>query len=433
MINMRVCPIHEFISCSLDNIVTEEFKRTGNGCVAEIATKMMKESPKKYYALKEDNEKLGWNITHITDSILRFEEELKDGAIFRGENQEIIYTEEMKNGNFWLNPFIIKEDIVREENFHIRGSEFHSKCPLQILFSTLKEDIRGNTDYDIALSGSARHEIASGDCNHGKHIKRRLMRKLENSSNIRDKYLKKRRNKTRKGTIANSLGDYLDRFDISPIFYSEKTVEYVLELDKVKVDIPKNERFFNFSDMILPDKIILRGTADYIFHVANKKNSIVIWDNKRYKHRFYEKNSTKYQMLGYALGVNQFFNMNAEEFYLITEHRPGIDKQGNIGLPKFHGTIIKSNSKFIDEFHTEMLRHYLIKTELAKNPEKIEEIMNYMRNNTTKNNKNYCRTLYSGIGCILYNTCENIIENIKSNLKTNDVNSLFITPLFDNS
>ena len=400
---IRVCPIHNFIACSLDSKVTEEYKKTGEGCVAEVADRLKENDIKKYNALRKDSFTLGWKITHITESILRFEEQIRSKDIIRDTDQNpinIFKETKIENDphNSFLKPVTIAEnDLTRKDYFHVRGSEFHSKCPLQILYSTFDQKRVGEVKNIYTESGTARHLIAAGSCQHGNKL---AMKEFSEE---------KRR-----------------VLEIDPKLFSEKTVDFIWKNNWKDNNFDISDLFTRkeksyFSDIEIPNEIVLRGTADYIFTAGNDDEYIVIWDNKRYTHRFYEKTSTKFQMLGYALAFEQISNKEYEGYILISEHRPNRDDFGDVKLPMFHATFVRKNDRFIREFYRELVKHYAIKKSFIDKPELTREVYELMRTGKTRS----CSNLFGNKGCFLYNgQCEKNLEIIE---KEKDINKLFIT------
>lgn len=394
------CFKHSFLACKLplnncDNYLEKKEKNIVddlNYCGAEVADKIFNERPEEYEALQKDFFSQGWRMLRIEDSVRHLEELISSHSVIvtdsnlRSANLSSIFDE------FYFIPFDFgrPDDELRKslygKNYHIRGSEFHSKCPLQIMYSTLDVEKMGMKFVNAETkSGTTRHEIAFIDSLHGTHQTKKTLNKVE-------ELLK-------------------HRFNLATSNFTEILVEYEMSTKGLKLPekYAYKEFFPPFEDV--PEKILLRGTADAVFRPFTKikgeysidKDTLVIFDCKRYRHLVYDKNSTKFQMLAYGLAIDQKMDLGTKNFLLISEHRNLDDYEGNQELPRYNFTFIRKNDSFMEKFRQKMLQHYTYKRHLLENPELIGDFFFFQREENKRSingeENSICYNLYSGTKC----------------------------------
>lgn len=394
------CFKHSFLACKLPLKHCETYKKRDkhyvdadvNYCGAEIADKILHEKPEAYDFLKKDFFKQGWRMLRIEDTVRHLEELISSRSV-------IVIDSQLRSSNllnifdeFYFYPFDLgpAEGELRKslfgKEYHIRGSEFHNKCPLQILYSTLDVNKTGMEFSNAETkSGKARHEIAFLDSIHGTHQTKKTLNNVE-------EILK-------------------NRFNLPTSNFTEITVEYEMDTKELKLpDKYDYQDFFpEFDDV--PEKILLRGTADAVFRPFTKidggfaidEETLVVLDCKRYRHLVFDKNSTKFQMLSYGLGIDQKLDLGIKNFLLISEHRNLNDYEGNQNLPRYNFTFVRKDDEFIYKFKQKMLQHYTYKRHLLETPELIGDFFMFQReeNFRTVNTKkdSICYNLYSGTKC----------------------------------
>ncbi len=390
---LSCCPEHNFLLCSLkEQGVCKTYKEKSSAtnlvCGASIAD-LFKKDPKTsddYNNLERDCSESGWSFTRIEDALIHLE--TSNIVVNSPNNASSNIFSNIFPETFFLPFDLRKKSLINENNYQLRGSEFHSKCPLSYFFSMFDFKKTGiSSDSTLSRVGTLRHSIAMDPSKHGTHI--------NNSSEIEE--------------VKN-------RFNIPTGAWTEVPVEYVLNTKNIDLDLdeqtyPEEKNFrrylksFELLDLEpnLPDKLVLRGTADCVLKLYNHDKTLVILDLKRYKHGAYEHAESKFQFLSYGLAIQQKLNLDIDNFVLISQHSPSEGESYSIRPPMYHITQVKLTDSFIDRLHNEMARHYLMKRELINNPELLEKIRTFQETPTKrKDGKNKCETLFSGFPCILY-------------------------------
>lgn len=365
----RDCP-HAPIRCSLDEEITREFENGKEGiCGASAAAKVAQEDPEGYAQFVKETEEHGYRVFRIEDSIRYLEENSQ--KVISADNKRQSDLKKMF-GSYRFLPFDLRGKKMRdEEEVHIYGSEFSAKCPDQIFYYILDKDKTGiDPMSDAARKGIAGHRVVMDETGHG----------------------------------TNSMlpeGARDTRFNLPNPAFTERRVEYVLDTSELELEIRQDKPLPEY-DTKLPDKLIMRGKADAVFRLESEgkvlDDWLVIWDNKSYEHRAYEKKSTKLQLLAYGLAIDQKLGLGTDNFLLISQQKPGDKHPGSDRKPSFFITYANREDGILDELHSEMARHYLIKRMLTDDPRLAQRVGHHMRKKN-KNGETACSRLYSTMPC----------------------------------
>ncbi len=332
-------------------------------CMADLFMQKSDED-RAIFTLDTFNE--GYAVLGIEGEILR----LREASLEMCRHDGSVSSWRSLTSKHLLEPFPVGDlsKRFRRKGYQSRGSEYHRKCPISLLYVMMdKEKLPGRVcDSMIAKAGTIRHSLATDDCAHSESLESKVPRSM----------------------------------------YCERDLEYVLDINtleqsKLEAFLDKERsKMKQFSlDLASLDvgELVLKGRADALLRLGP---NLVVLDFKRGAYGFYEKRSNRLQFGSYAMAVEQLLQEKFSGRILISMNR---DRNSNIGafsLPKPHVTMMERGSGLKDEINFMLVEHYLIRKELLDHPDRYLAIREHYMTHEIKREGKQTTLCLSAVGSL---------------------------------
>ncbi len=314
-------------------------------CARHYIDALQKESPDDLELLQKDLHERGHVLMGIEAHLLRLKN--SDFEVKKEVMQSVSLRQLLKDDYFV--PFVFEYEISGK--YHLRSSEFSANCPIARIFSKFKKSIREKYPLDYAARvGLLSHRICNQQLSKYYHNNTLLM--IGEKSIPRDKYC---------------------------------------------------ERVVQYSN----NGIFVRGSCDAVF-ILKKSNSLAIFDFKRKMKGAKEDKFIAFQLLTYALGVEQMTKRNFDNYFLITAKAPFPPKK-DIRAPDYNISLVSKNDQWIDELKREIEESAAIQRMLANSN---QHALSYI---ASKRKTGECFCNKYNKECFSLNLCIDIETELKAN------------------
>jgi hypothetical protein len=349
-------------------------------------------SPEDRLTFTEDTHDYGYVVRGVEGEIQSLNKLSREIAIDDGRTSSW----RVITGEHKLIPFPVGDltKRFRRDTYQSRGSEFHIKCPVALLYTMFDDDKLpekplSNTS---STSGTVRHAIASEECSHYSFTEHGVPRSLYCERDV--EYL----------LDINTL----DKQRLNE-FFKKRTKELFGRHAK---DIPE---FRLDPDDIDIGELVLRGRADSLLRIGPY---LVVLDFKRGAYGLHEKKSNKLQFGVYALAVEQLIDQEFAGRILISINRKRDSSRGSLTTPKPHFTIMYPESDLEDQINLHLVANYLMRKQLLDDPELYFNLCHLQReqNIVRKGEKtSKCEAISSDNPCFDFesNACDIVQRYVK--------------------